>query len=77
MAQAAQLAFETAPAGAAFLWTNPETGTEGSFTPIRDWTGKSGERCRDFRQTLTVGDNTAEGEGAACRRPDGRWRIVG
>jgi surface antigen len=77
MARAAQLALETAPTGTAVAWTNTETGTQGSFTPTRDWTGKSGEPCRDFRQTLTVEDNTAEGEGAACRRPDGRWRIVG
>jgi surface antigen len=77
MERAALQALDAAPVGTEVPWRNPATGAEGSFTPVRDWQGKSGETCRDLRQSVAVADRAAAGEAAACRLPDGRWRIVG
>lgn len=35
----------------------------------------SGE-CREYRQSIRIGDQEQPGYGVACRRPDGSWQIV-
>jgi hypothetical protein len=32
--------------------------------------------CREFQQTITVGGQTQEAYGTACRQSDGSWKIV-
>jgi surface antigen len=36
----------------------------------------NGTYCREFQQTITVGGQTQEGYGTACKQPDGAWKIV-
>jgi surface antigen len=71
----AQRGFETAPTGQSVAWTNPDTGNRGTLTPTRTYQMPSGQYCREFTQTITVGGKTREGIGTACRQPDGSWRV--
>ena len=37
---------------------------------------ESDSECREYQQTLRIGDKEQPGYGFACRRPDGSWQIV-
>ncbi len=74
-AQQAALQARTTPIGQPITWNNPNSGNSGSVTPTRDGTSTSGEYCREFQQTITVGGKTEQGYGTACRKPDGSWQI--
>jgi surface antigen len=65
-----------APIGSDIDWNNPESGNYGTITPVRDGTSASGQYCREFQQTITIGGRREQGVGVACRQPDGTWRIV-
>ncbi len=67
---------KSAAVGESIAWDNPDTGNSGAVTPVRDGTSSSGEYCREFQQTITVGGKTEQAYGTACRQPDGSWRIV-
>lgn len=67
---------QSAPIGESIAWNNPNSGNTGTVTPVRDGTSSSGEYCREFQQTITVGGSTEQAYGTACRQPDGSWRIV-
>lgn len=73
---AASRAFESQPAGSTTTWRNPDSGNSGSITPTRTYQSASGQFCREFQQTITVGGRQEESFGTACRQPDGSWRIV-
>ncbi|MBO88355.1 MAG: hypothetical protein CMP14_02445 [Rickettsiales bacterium] len=74
--QAARKA-QTAPIGQTINWNNPESGNSGTVTPTRQGTNSAtGAYCREFRQTVTIGGQTQEAFGRACRQPDGSWKIV-
>jgi surface antigen len=75
-AQAAQKAFDTTPSGQAVPWRNPDTGNNGAVTPTRTYQTASGQYCREFQQTITVGGENHNAYGTACRQPDGSWKIV-
>jgi hypothetical protein len=32
--------------------------------------------CHEFRQTITIGNETKDGWGTTCQQPDGRWVTV-
>ncbi|MFQ5468060.1 MAG: RT0821/Lpp0805 family surface protein [Kiloniellaceae bacterium] len=65
----------TAPVGQTITWNNPNTGNSGTVTPTRDGTSTTGEYCREFQQTVTVGGQEQDAYGVACRKPDGSWEI--
>ena len=67
---------QTAPLGETIAWNNPNSGNYGSYTPVRDGTSSSGLYCREFQQTVTIGGQTEQAYGTACRQPDGSWRIL-
>ena len=67
---------QTAPIGQQIAWNNPSSGNYGTITPTRDGTSASGQYCREFQQTITVGGRTEQAYGIACRQPDGSWRIM-
>jgi surface antigen len=67
---------ESAPAGQVAPWRNPQTGHSGTVTPWRRFQSADGEYCREFQQTIQVGDRVEQAFGTACRQPDGTWRIV-
>lgn len=76
MADRANQQAQSAPVGQQIAWNNPDSGNSGTVTPIRDGTTSTGEYCREFQQTITVGGKTETGVGVACRQPDGSWRVV-
>ncbi len=58
------------------LRNDPESGNYGTVTPIRDGSTSSGQYCREYQQTVTVGGRTQQAYGTACRQPDGQWKVV-
>jgi surface antigen len=57
-------------------WRNPDSGNYGTITPMKTYQISTGQYCREFTQTVTIGGRTQEAFGKACRQPDGAWRIV-
>lgn len=74
--QAGQQAFETAPAGRAITWNNPDSGHYGTVTPTRTYEQAPGQYCREYQQSVTVGGEKQQSFGTACRQPDGSWRVT-
>lgn len=71
-----QASLEHTQSGSTSTWTNPDSGNSGTVTPSRTYQTDSGQYCREYQQTVTVGGKTEEAFGTACRQPDGSWRIV-
>ena len=76
MQQTTQRALETAPSGTMVPWRNPDTGHSGTVTPVKTYATPPGQYCREFQQTVTIGGQTQQAYGTACRQPDGTWQIV-
>ena len=74
--QTAQRSLETGPTGATSTWSNPDSGNSGTITPTRTYQAASGEYCREYQQTVTVGGQNESAYGTACRQPDGSWQVV-
>ncbi len=70
-------ALEHNPSGATSGWSNPDTGHHGTITPAPAYQTATGQYCREYQTTITVGGHVQEGYGTACRQPDGSWQIVG
>lgn len=71
-----QQALETAPPGQTLPWSNPQSGNHGTVTPQAYYQTASGQYCREYTQTISVGGKQAQGYGTACRQPDGSWQII-
>ena len=69
-------ALESAPSGTTARWHNPDSGNSGATTPKRTYQAQNGEYCREYEQTVTIGDETQSAYGTACRQPDGKWKVV-
>ncbi len=76
MSQSTQRALESQPSGTATTWRNPDSGNSGSITPRPAYQNASGQQCREYQQTVTVGGQDQSAYGTACRQPDGTWKIV-
>lgn len=76
MRRTSQNTLETAKAGTTSSWSNPDSGNSGTITPTKTYQAPSGEFCREYQQTVTVGGKTEQAYGTACRQPDGSWKIV-
>ena len=74
--QAALNAFEKQPTGQSSSWKNPDTGTQGSVTPVRTWQRDNGQYCRDYTQSIVIDGRVEKANGTACREDGGDWRIV-
>jgi surface antigen len=75
-AQNSQQALETVSSGTTTTWHNPDSGHSGTLTPTRTYQNSSGQYCREYQQTITVGGKQEQSFGTACREPDGAWKIV-
>jgi len=71
----ASWALEYVPSGSTEEWHNPGSGHGGTFTPLRTYR-RRGTYCREYRQTVVIGDQEHEAYGTACRQADGSWRIA-
>lgn len=76
LAQTTQQTLEDAPSGSTNSWRNPDSGNSGTITPTQTYTKSGGQPCREFQQTVTIGSDTEEAYGSACRQADGTWKIV-
>lgn len=74
--QKAQKTFESSPSGQTQQWRNPDSGHSGTITPTKTFQAQSGQYCREFQQTISIGGQVQKGYGTACRQPDGSWQIV-
>jgi surface antigen len=57
-------------------WHNPNTGADVSTMPTSTYMSSSGENCREYQTTITVGGKHENAYGTACRQPDGSWKVV-
>lgn len=76
MGQNAQYSLEYTPSRQTTTWNNPDSGNSGSLTPIRTYQTETGRYCREYRQTVYIGERQQEAYGMACRQPDGTWQII-
>ena len=74
--KAQQQALETGQPGQALPWSNPQSGHNGTIVAQAPYKNDSGQYCREFQNKITVGGQTQNGYGTACRQPDGSWQIV-
>ncbi len=63
-----------APVGETVRWN--DRGASGSVTVTRDGTSSAGRYCREYNQQITVGGESQQAYGTACRNPDGSWEIL-
>jgi surface antigen len=73
---AASQALESMPSGQGVAWRNPESGRTRVVTPVRTYQTATGQYCREYTQTITIGGEKHQSYGTACRQPDGSWKIV-
>jgi len=73
--RAANRALETQPSGQPLPWNNPSSSASGTITPTNYYQNASGQYCREYQQTISVGGKTANGYGVACRQQDGSWQL--
>lgn len=70
----AQARAMSARIGEHVVWEDGDaTGSVIAVSPASD---SSGRQCREFFQTVTIGDTTKQAYGTACRRADGSWQVV-
>jgi surface antigen len=62
-----------APAGETGAWANPNTGTNGSITPIRTFLDSQGRICREYQAEIQVDGETHTAREAACQTAAGHW----
>jgi surface antigen len=74
--QAASRAMETAPSNSSVAWKNPDSGHSGTVTPVRTYQNSNGQYCREYQQTVNIGNQQHQAYGTACREADGSWKIV-
>jgi surface antigen len=74
-AAAAQAAFDNNRTGQASVWNNPDSGNYGSITPTRTYQIATGQYCRQYEQTITIGGEPQQSYGTACRQSDGTWQV--
>lgn len=69
----AQISATTAPVGKTITW-NTDT-AKGQVVATKEGTNESGQLCREYQQTITVGGSTEQAFGVACLKSDGSWEI--
>jgi len=72
---AGQDALENARSGTVVQWRNPDDGTSGAFVPKPAFQDATGQICREFNQTVTIGGQSQQAWGTACRQSDGSWKL--
>jgi len=68
------IALENVRTGVPSSWSNPDTGYEYVVTPTNTYESESGP-CREYTMDATIGGETEQIYGIACRQADGSWQI--
>ena len=74
--RATEHALENVPSGVSSAWRNPDSGNQGETIPKRTYQRHDGSYCREFTQTVRIGERSEEAYGTACRQPDGTWKLT-
>lgn len=75
MQETAYGSLTTGPIGSTAAWRNPDTGTNGTITPLRTFLDERGRLCRDYNTTLELDGEFFDGDETACLLPGGDWVI--
>jgi surface antigen len=75
MKETAYYSLTEAPAGETASWRNPDTGSNGTITPLRSYVDAEGRICRDYAATIYVEGENFDGQETACRNAVGAWVI--
>lgn len=73
MQETAYHTLSDAPAGDSGAWANPNTGTNGSITPVRTFLDSQGRICREYEAEVQVDGETHTAREAACQTAAGHW----
>lgn len=76
MTSPGQQALEYARSGTSVQWQNPDTGATTTVVPQPAFQTASGQICREFQQTVTIGGQPQQAYGTACRQADGSWKLA-
>jgi surface antigen len=76
MSETLQYTLENSSTNQAAAWANPDTGNSGTLVPVRTFYNDDREPCREFVATIIIDGVEQQGQGMACRQPDGQWLIV-
>jgi len=68
--------FEHVPDRETIVWQDPNHGAQYRVTPVRTAEADNGMYCREYQAKATVGGQTKETYGTACRQPDGSWKLM-
>jgi surface antigen len=72
----ASTSMTTAPTNDVLDWTNPDTGSNGTLTPVAAARADpDGKNCRAFGLTVSDVRGIRRYRGDACRAPDGMWQL--
>lgn len=74
MAVAFAQALDSRRSGQMVSWQNPDSGSSGSFMPLRTFRAADGRWCREYEQRLDQGGATDTRLGIACRDAGG-WQL--
>lgn len=70
-----QETLELADTGQPVMWRNPDADAQYTVTPTRTY-ASADTYCREYTTRAQVGSRSQDGQGTACRQPDGTWRVV-
>lgn len=76
MREAHMSAFESNRSGQRSEWRNPDSGHHGWVEPEPAYENTYGQYCREYTQTVYIGNKEEQAYGKACRQDDGSWEIV-
>ena len=71
----ASATLENVRTGVPSTWVNPDTGYNYVMTPTGTYDSGNGP-CREYTLDATIGGNTEQIYGTACRQPDGSWKVA-
>jgi len=71
----AAMALENVRTGVPSTWVNPDTGYEYVVTPTNTYETGTGP-CREYTMDATIGGQTEQVYGTACRQADGSWQVL-
>lgn len=70
--QAARESIRSTPTGSSSTWRNPDSGNQGSYTPVSEtFVNDKGETCRNVQQNIIVDGQERTDEVTICEKPDG------
>lgn len=72
--ESAQVKATESDVGETIIWD--DSSVSGSVTTVRQGKNNFGQQCREFQQTITIGNKTEQAYGTACLKSDGSWQIV-